>query len=173
MRRGERGSMKKVMNLKSLLFCAMLVLTLAVNTVSVQADALDYLGNTIDGSVLTNETESIGNYQSVARSTYLHQGFVRITNNGNGYIGIGGGTECNVTCGTVKLNIYLERSTGSGSFYSYKKWEIVDYNTDSLFMSKEIKVEKGYYYRLRGYHSCTKSGVTENGGSSTNGIYIG
>ena len=158
MRRGERGSMKKVMNLKSLLFCAMLVLTLAVNTVSVQADALDYLGNTIDGSVLTNETESIGNYQSVARSTYLHQGFVRITNNGNGYIGIGGGTECNVTCGTVKLNIYLERSTGSGSFYSYKKWE---------------NVEKGYYYRLRGYHSCTKSGVTENGGSSTNGIYIG
>ena len=155
MRRGERGSMKKVMNLKSLLFCAMLVLTLAVNTVSVQADALDYLGNTIDGSVLTNETESIGNYQSVARSTYLHQGFVRITNNGNGYIGIGGGTECNVTCGTVKLNIYLERSTGSGSFYSYKKWENVDYNTDSLFMSKEIKVEKGYYYRLRGYHSCT------------------
>lgn len=112
--------MKKVMNLKSLLFCAMLVLTLAVNTVSVQADALDYLGNTIDGSVLTNETESIGNYQSVARSTYLHQGFVRITNNGNGYIGIGGGTECNVTCGTVKLNIYLELSTGSGSFYSYK-----------------------------------------------------
>ena len=173
MRRGERGSMKKVMNLKSLLFCAMLVLTLAVNTVSVQADALDYLGNTIDGSVLTNETESIGNYQSVARSTYLHQGFVRITNNGNGYIGIGGGTECNVTCGTVKLNIYLERSTGSGSFYSYKKWENVDYNTDSLFMSKEIKVEKGYYYRLRGYHSCTKGGVTENGGSSTNGIYIG
>lgn len=165
--------MKKVMNLKSLLFCVMLVLTLAVNTVSVQADALDYLGNTIDGSVLTNETESIGNYQSVARSTYLHQGFVRITNNGNGYIGIGGGTECNVTCGTVKLNIYLERSTGSGSFYSYKKWENVDYNTDSLFMSKEIKVEKGYYYRLRGYHSCTKSGVTENGGSSTNGIYIG
>ena len=63
-------------------------LTLAVNTVSVQADALDYLGNTIDGSELTNEMESIGNYQSVARSTYLHQGFVRITNNGNGYIGI-------------------------------------------------------------------------------------
>ena len=38
---------------------------------------------------------------------------------------------------------------------------------------KEVKVEKGYYYRLRGYHSCTKNGVTENGGSSTNGIYIG
>ena len=49
--------MKKAMKLKSLLFCAMLVLALAVNTVSVQADALDYLGNTIDESVLTNEIE--------------------------------------------------------------------------------------------------------------------
>ena len=165
--------MKKVINLKSLLFCAMLVLTLAVNSVNVQADALDYLGTTIDGSVLTNDTESIGNYQSVARSTYLHQGFVRITNNGNGYIGIFGGTECNVTCSTVKLNIYLERSSGPEDFYSYKKWENVDYNEAYLYMSKEIKVEKGYYYRLRGYHSCTKNGVTENGGSRTNGIYIG
>lgn len=165
--------MKKVMNLKSLLFCAMLVLTMSLNTVNAQAGALDYLGHTIDGSELTNEIESMRDYQSVARSTYLHQGFVRITNNGNGYIGIGGGTECNVSCSTVKLNIYLERSSGSEDFYSYQKWENVDHNTNSLYFGKEIKVEKGYYYRLRGYHSCTKNGVTENGGSRTNGIYIG
>ena len=165
--------MKKVINLKNVLFCSLLVLTMAFNTINVQAGALDYLGNTIDGSELTNATEAIGNYQSVARSTYLHQGFVRITNNGNGYVGIFGGTECNVTCNTVKLNIYLERSKGDGNFYSYMKWENIDYNTNSLYMGKEVKVEKGYYYRLRGYHSCTKNGVLENGGSSTNGIYIG
>ena len=81
--------------------------------------------------------------------------------------------RCNVSCNTVKLNVYLERSSGSEDFYSYKKWENVDYNTNSLYFSKEVKVEKGYYYRLRGYHSCTKNGVTENGGSRTNGIYIG
>ena len=114
-----------------------------------------------------------GEYLSVARSTYLHQGTVRITNNGKGYVGIFGGTECNVSCNTVKLNVYLERSSGSEDFYSYKKWENVDYNTNSLYLSKEIKVEKGYYYRLRGYHSCTKNGVTESGGSRTDGIYIG
>lgn len=165
--------MKKIMNLKSLLFCAMLVFSLAVNSVSVQADVLDYLGNTIDGSVLTNELESVGNYQSVARSTYLHEGYVRITNNGNGYVGVGGATLCNVTCNTVKLNVYLERSNGDGNFYSYMKWESVDYNTNSLYFGKEVKVEKGYYYRLRGYHSCTKNGVLENGASRTNGIYIG
>lgn len=165
--------MKKVMNLKSVLFCAMLVLMMSLNTVNVQADALDYLGQTIDGSELTNEIESVGTYQSVARSTYLHQGVVRITNNGNGYIGITGATQCNISCNTVKLNVYLERSSGPEDFYSYKKWENVDYNTNSLYFSTQIKVEKGYYYRLRGYHSCTKNGVLENGGSSTNGIYIG
>ena len=165
--------MKKVMNLKHLLFCMMLVLAMSLNVVNVEADALDYLGDTIDGSVLTNDLESSGDDQSVARSTYLHQGFVRITNNGNGYVGISAGTECNVTCNTVKLNVYLERSKGDGNFYSYEKWGKVDYNTESLYMGTQVKVEKGYYYRLRGYHSCTKNGVTENGGSSTNGIYIG
>ncbi len=165
--------MKKVMNLKSLLFCAMLALAISLNAVNVQAGTLDYLGNTIDGSVLTEEQESSGEYLSVARSTYLHQGTVRITNNGNGYVGIFGGTECNVSCNTVKLNVYLERSSGNGNFYSYQKWENVEYNTNSVYMSTQVKVEKGYYYRLRGYHSCTKNGVIENGGSVTNGIYIG
>lgn len=51
--------MKKVINLKSLLFCAMLVVTMSLNTVNAQAGALDYLGRVIDGSELTNETESI------------------------------------------------------------------------------------------------------------------
>lgn len=165
--------MKKYISLKKIFFCFMMIFMMAFDTVNVQAEALDYLGTTIDGSVLTNDEEAIGEYKSVARSTYLHQGFVRITNNGNGYVGVSGGTQCNVSCNTVKLNVYLERSNGDGNFYSYKKWTNVDYNTNSLYMGKEVKVEKGYYYRLRGYHSCTKNGVTENGGSRTDGIYIG
>lgn len=58
-------------------------------------------------------------------------------------------------------------------FIAIKNGGNVDYNTDCLYFSTQIKVEKGYYYRLRGYHSCTKNGVTENGGSVTDGIYIG
>ena len=49
--------MKKVMNLKNLLLCAMFVLMMSLNTVNTYAVTLDYLGNTIDGSELTNETE--------------------------------------------------------------------------------------------------------------------
>lgn len=165
--------MKKYINFKNMVLCIMMILTMAFNTMNVQAGALDYLGNTIDGSVLTNENEALGTYKSIARSTYLLEGFVRITNNGNGYVGIGAGTECAVTCNKVKLNVYLERSNGDGNFYSYKKWETSDTNADAVYLDKQVKVEKGYYYRLRGYHSCTKNGVTENGGSRTDGIYIG
>ena len=57
-------------------------------------------------------------------------------------------------------------------FFTILGWD-VDHHFQKNPFQQEVKVEKGYYYRLRGYHSCTKNGVTENGGSSTNGIYIG
>ena len=165
--------MKRRISLKSMFLCAIMIFTMTFNMVNVQAESLDYLGSTVDGSLLTNDNESLGTYKNIARSIYLLEGFVRITNNGNGYVGIFGGTECNVTCNTVKLNIYLDRSSGDGNFYSYKKWENVDYNTDSLYMSKEVKVEKGYYYRLIVYDLCKNNGFTDNGGSRIDGIYIG
>jgi hypothetical protein len=59
------------------------------------------------------------------------------------------------------------------SFFCAIFWICSFIDTNSLYFGKEVKVEKGYYYRLRGYHSCTKNGVLENGASRTNGIYIG
>ena len=46
-------------------FCFMMIFVMAFNTVNVQAGALDYLGNTIDGSVLTNENEAVGTYNTI------------------------------------------------------------------------------------------------------------
>ena len=112
--------MKRRISLKSMFLCAIMIFTMTFNMVNVQAESLDYLGSIIDGSVLTNDNEALGTYKSIARSTYLLEGFVRITNNGNGYVGITGGTECNVSCNTVKLNVYLERSSGDGNFIAIK-----------------------------------------------------
>lgn len=141
---------------------------------NVRADALDYLGKELDGSILTDDTESIGQYQNMARSTqYLLQGIVKITNNGGGKIGVGGFTLCTQTCSNVKLYLYLEQAKGDGGFYSYKSWKKESTNVDSLSFATELSVPKGYYYRLRGYHSCTKNGKTETGSSTTDGIYIG
>lgn len=149
------------------------ILTLSLNQKEVYAEEPQYLGQEIDGSVLIDDNEAEDLQLVRLRNSYLGQGFIKIVNNGNGIVGIGGSTSCFVTCDTVKLNLYLERSKGDTGFYSYKSFEYTAYNTSSLTKSMNYVVEKGYYYRLRGYHYASKNGVGENLGSVTNGIYIG
>lgn len=149
------------------------VLTLSLNGKNVYAEEPQYLGNVVDGSVLTDGNEAEDLQQTRLRNSYLAQGFIKITNNGNGVVGIGGSTSCYVTCDVVKLNLYLERSKGDSNFSSYKSFTYTVYNDNSLTRSRNYAVEKGYYYRLRGYHYASKDGRAENLGSRTNGIYIG
>lgn len=149
------------------------VLVLFLSEEPVYAGEPQYLGNIVDGSVLTNENEAEDTQQTRLRNSYLYQGFVKITNNGNGVVGIGGSTSCFVTCDVVKLNLYLERSKGDSNFSSYKSFTYTVKNDSSLTRSLNYAVEKGYYYRLRGYHYASKNGKAENLISATNGIYIG
>lgn len=130
-------------------------------------------GSVIDGSLLINDLESEDIQQVRLKNSYLFQGIVKIVNNGNGIVGIGGSTDCFVDCDVVKLNLYLERSKGNSGFSSYKSFTFTEYNTSSVFEGFNYAVEKGYYYRLRGYHYASKGGKAENLGSRTDGIYIG
>lgn len=149
------------------------ILTLSLSRETVYAEEPQYLGNIVDESVLTDDSEAEDTQLSRLRNSYLMSGFIKIVNNGNGIVGIGGSTSCYVTCDTVKLNLYLERSKGDTGFYSYKSFDYTATNTSTLTKSMNYVVEKGYYYRLRGYHYASKNGVGENLISVTNGIYIG
>lgn len=158
---------------KVLLAAFALILTLGVTKESAYAETPDHLGEMLDGSKLTEEQEAEDTVTPRLRSSFLAQGFVKIVNNGNGVVGIGGSTDCFVTCDVVKLNLYLERSKGDSNFSSYKSFTYVAYNENFLGHSMNYAVEKGYYYRLRGYHYASKGGQAENLISRTNGIYIG
>ena len=149
------------------------IFILSLNPKKVYAEEPSYLGNIVDESVLTNDDEAEDTQYTRLRNSYLMQGFIKITNNGNGIVGIGGSTDCFVTSDVVKLNIYLERSKGDSNFSSYKSFEYTAYNTYTLGKSFNYVVPKGYYYRLRGYHYASKNGIGENLGSRTDGIYIG
>ena len=149
------------------------IFIISLNPKKVYAEEPQYLGSIIDESVLTNDDEAEDTQYTRLRNSYLMQGFIKITNNGNGIVGIGGSTDCFVTSDVVKLNIYLERSKGDSNFSSYKSFEYTAYNTYTLGKSFNYVVPKGYYYRLRGYHYASKNGVGENLGSRTDGIYIG
>lgn len=149
------------------------VFVLSLSGKKVYAEEPQYLGNVVDGSVLTDGNEAEDFEQARLRNSYLAQGFIKITNNGNGVVGIGGSTSCYVTCDVVKLNLYLERSKGDSNFSSYKSFTYTANNTHSLTRGLSYAVEKGYYYRLRGYHYASKDGKAENLISRTDGIYIG
>lgn len=149
------------------------VFVLSLNGKKVYAEEPQYLGNVVDGSVLTDGDEAEDLEQTRLRNSYLAQGFVKITNNGNGVVGIGGSTDCFVTCDVVKLNLYLERTKDGSGFSSYKRFEYTANNASMLGKSFSYAVEKGYYYRLRGYHYASKNGKAENLISRTDGIYIG
>lgn len=149
------------------------VFVLSLSGKKVYAEEPQYLGNVVDGSVLTDGNEAEDFEQTRLRNSYLAQGFIKITNNGNGVVGIGGSTSCYVTCDVVKLNLYLERSKGDSNFSSYKSFTYTVENDNSLTRGMNYAVEKGYYYRLRGYHYASKDGKAENLISRTNGIYIG
>ena len=148
------------------------VLTLSLNGKKVYAEEPRYLGSVVDGSVLTDANEAEDFQQTRLRNSYLYNGFIKITNNGNGVVGIGGSTSCYVTCDVVKLNLYLERSKGDSNFSSYKSFTYTVENDNSLTRGMNYAVEKGYYYRLRGYHYASKDGKAENLISRTDGIYI-
>lgn len=149
------------------------VLIFMLSQKNVYAEEPQYLGKVVDESVLTDGDEAQDIQQTRLRNSYLIQGFIKITNNGNGVVGIGGSTDCFVICDVVKLNLYLERSKGDSNFSSYKSFKYIAYNENSLTEGLSYAVEKGYYYRLRGYHYASKNGVGENLISRTDGIYIG
>ena len=126
----------------------------------------------IDGSKLTSDISSEGEFHNVLRGALLGSGRVILTNKGNGKINCYGNTTCIRVCDKVELEIYLERSSGGG-WSSYKNWKYSVNDDFSLSRSNTITVPKGYYYRLRGYYACEKSGYSRESNSSfTDGIWI-
>ena len=56
------------------------VLTLSLNQEKIYAEEPQYLGEIIDGSVLTDDDEAEDFQQPRLRNSYLLQGFIKITN---------------------------------------------------------------------------------------------
>lgn len=106
------------------------------------------------------------------RGTYLGNGMSSITREDSTHINIAGSTTATRTCDKVKLILYVERSTSYATGYgTYKTYT---YNAENVYqLAKEIsniKIDKGYYYRVKGVHSVTEGSVTETTDSVTNPI---
>lgn len=158
--------MKMLRKLKKLIPVVALAICLSFTT-AVYAEEV-----VVDGSRLTYDTETTGEYQNVLRGAILASGRVTLTNKGNGKINCYGSTTCLRICDRVELEIYLERSSGGG-WSSYRNWQYSTTNDSILSRSNTITVPGGYYYRLQGYYACEKAGYgRESNSSFTDGIWI-
>ena len=106
------------------------------------------------------------------RGAYLSRGTCSIARADSTHINISGATNATQTCDKVKLVLYVERSTSYATGYStYKTYHYTAEDVYELAKAvSNIKVDKGYYYRVAGVHSVTHNGVTETNNSVTDPI---
>ena len=121
---------------------------------------------------ITTEDFSSDEWSTVQRGAYLLNGTSSIAKPDNTHIHISGNTNATQTCDKVRLILYVERSTSYATGYgTYKSYS---YSADNDYqLGKEIsniKVDRGYYYRVTGVHSVTENGITETTNSVTDPI---
>ena len=106
------------------------------------------------------------------RGAYLGNGTCVIARADSTHINISGSTNATRTCDKVKLVLYVERSTSYAT--GYGNYRTYTFNAEDVYsLVKEvsnIKVDKGYYYRVAAVHSVTHNGVTETTDSVTDPI---
>ena len=100
----------------------------------------------LDGSYLTNETESIGTAAGLTRGLHLQIGYskIRKPQGKDGVIYAGGTTIAEHTCDSVQVSVSVERAK-----WEDEEWEVIDVwhkentNADLVSTSKELEVEGG------------------------------
>ena len=157
--------MKKT-KVKSIGCILMLVLCMFVVSFDVHAEEGK---KQIAGSYLTDESESVGYATTLTRGVDLMAGYSKCVRLANGNLYVGGTTIAEHTVERIGLAVTVERAKKEDtSWEGYDGWIVHEKNTDRISLGKELKVEGGYYYRVRSTHVANH----DLSSSYTNGVYI-
>lgn len=123
-------------------------------------------------SYTATEDFASDDWSTAQRGAYLLNGRSSISRTDSTHISISGNTNATQTCDKIRLTLYVEQSESYATgYYTYKTYI---YSADNVYqLGKEIsdiKVDRGYYYRVKGVHSVTENGITETTDSVTNPI---
>lgn len=124
---------------------------------------------------LLDEVDTVSDKVSILkRSGHLDFGEISLTKLSPTRASIFGTTQAFHACPTLELNLYVDKyDTKTGDWEQWRYWEFSENNVDSLTKSLEIIVRSGYYYSVRGYHTCVHGDVIETAETVTDGLYIG
>lgn len=143
-----------------------------ISNISEAAGTKFDIGDVVDGTLLTNDSESTGVMQHTTRGTYFSDGISGIANCGNGLIYVSGTTNCYRVSSSIGLTLYVDRLEDSGDWICISQRSFSRNNNYYLDGSYDLVVAKGYYYRVRAYHTASSNGVYESGWSQTKAILI-
>ena len=152
--------------------CMMLSMMLLAGCFQLPALAAEATYPKVSHEYTSNEDFASDDWSTDQRGAYLLEGRSTIGRADSTHIHISGNTKATQTCDKVRLTLYVERSTSYATGYgTYKTYT---YSADNAYqLNKEIsniKVDRGYYYRVFAVHSVTENGVTETTDSVTDPI---
>ena len=154
------------------LLCMMLSMMLLAGCFQMPSLAAEVTYPKVSHEYKSNEDFASDDWSTDQRGAYLLNGRSTIGRADSTHIHISGNTNATQTCDKIRLTLYVERSTSYATGYgTYKTYT---YSADNVYqLNKEIsniKVDRGYYYRVKGVHSVTENGVMETTDSVTNPI---
>ena len=154
------------------IFSLFLAMALLIGCIPVNACAEEAVYPKVTHNYTTTDDFASDEWLTDQRGAYLGSGRSTIARADSTHINISGNTIATQTCDKIRLTLFVERSTSYATGYgTYKSYS---YSADDAYnLSKaisNIKVDRGYYYRVFAVHSVTENGVTETTDSVTNPI---
>lgn len=108
----------------------------------------------LDGSYLTYDNESIGYAYQLTRGVDLLTGYSKVVRMGPGEIYGGGTTIAAHTVDRVMVSVMIERISKDDETWEFcDGWRKENAKADRVSANRGLKVEGGYYYRVRCTHS--------------------
>lgn len=165
--------MKLIRKLLASMLVLISIISISITSVASE-DWQSLLGTIVDGSMLTNETESTGvaREEGISRGYYLSNGSSYISDRGNNVVYISGSTTCYRTADELRVDVHLQRLV-NGNWVTVTYDYHSEYNTYYAHNGFYVTVTPGYFYRTVTNHVAIKGDTVESITSRTDGLYIG
>lgn len=161
--------MKKIKRCMTILMVTM-IMTICFAS-SVNAESFLNNANLIKESALTQNESSTVIFENPGRGNILNKGLASVADNGNGTANVYGAVYGSVVCDKMILEMTLQRYS-NGSWINVKTFSNTAYNTGLLTKSYNVKVTKGYYYRVKAACIAQKNGISESQMPITDGVLV-
>ena len=157
------------------ILCSLAILFTVTTVSALDVNASESEKKIVDGSVLTTEESSTGYSSSPnERGVYLMTGECTISKAGLTRVYAYASTTANKEVDYIATLVYVERYNEEKDGWGQVDWWVAETHNDYfLSTAKTIKVDRGYYYRVRANHIAGESVDSyDETASATNGLLL-